>query len=292
MPPVKKRAKSGTKKKTTAKRGSAKRKSSKSNPLSDIISRFWSGVATYTVVGLCVIAIAAFVMLAAGGYLSNVGARVEALTSSVAKSAGFVVGRVSAKGQGEITDREIMEALRDSAQGDILGRSLLNLDAQQLRAQIEALPRVRSAAVQKLWPDTVHVTIIEREPIAMWQDEDMIFHLVDRDGVLLDIADDTDQSGLFVISGTKDPRTAIPVLMSLEKFPDLYSRVASIVSVNDRRFDLRFRNDFTAKLPEENIEIALARLDGLGAGTGRLAETLKYLDLRNPRWAYFQPKSS
>ncbi|MGV6819487.1 MAG: cell division protein FtsQ/DivIB [Parvularcula sp.] len=292
MPPVKKRGKSGPKKKSPTKRGGARRKSSKSHPLSEFISRFWSGLATYTVVGLCVIAIAAFVMLAAGGYLSNVGARVEALTSSVAKSAGFVVGRVSAKGQDDISDREIMEALRDKVHGDILGRSLLNLDAQKLRAQIESLPRVRSAAVQKLWPDTVHITIIEREPIAMWQDSDLVFHLVDREGTILDIADDADQSGLFVISGTTDPESAIPVLTSLAKFPDLYSRVASIVSVNDRRFDLRFRNDFTAKLPEENIDAALARLDGLGAGTGRLAETLKYLDLRNPRWAYFQPKSS
>ncbi len=34
------------------------------------------------------------------------------------------------------------------------------------------------------------------------------------------------------------------------------------------------------------------RLDGLGAGTGKLSESLDYIDLRDPKWAYYKPKQS
>ena len=87
-----------------------------------------------------------------------------------------------------------------------------------------------------------------------------------------------------------EPAEAALLLTALRAYPALYARTAAVVGVEGRRFDLRFRNDFTAKLPEQDVDKALARLEGLGAGTGKLASTLDYIDLRDPQWAYLRPK--
>ncbi|MFQ3596581.1 MAG: FtsQ-type POTRA domain-containing protein, partial [Sphingomonadaceae bacterium] len=47
--------------------------------------------------------------------------------------------------------------------------AMILLDLPDLRARIEALPWVREAHVRRRWPDTLIVTLVEREPIAIWQ---------------------------------------------------------------------------------------------------------------------------
>ncbi|MEM6650877.1 MAG: cell division protein FtsQ/DivIB, partial [Pseudomonadota bacterium] len=174
----------------------------------------------------------------------------------------------------------------------ILGRSLLNVDAQDARQKIENLAWVEYAAVQKLWPNTVHVSVRERKPQAMWQDAQGQFFLIDQKGTPLEQVSPVDYTKLPLLTGTDSPNEVTVILASLQRRPALYERVAVIVSVgNGRRFDLRFRNDFTAKLPEEAIAASLDRLEALGAGTGKLAESLDYIDLRDPKWAYYKPKS-
>lgn len=290
MPPVKGRKKTTSRKKPATRRSRSKAPAKPT--IAEYVSRLWSGVVTYAVVGLCVAAVATVLMLAAGGYFANIGERIETLSGRATKAIGFSVGQVTAKGQGEVSDRDIMNALRDPIDGEILGRSLMTLDVHELRSRVETLPWVKSAAVQKLWPDTVHVTIVERAPIALWKDRNLNFHLIDAHGIALDVVEDTDAVGLPILTGTDDPTSAVDVLTALAAREQLYDRIAAVISVNDRRFDLRFRNDFTAKLPESDIAAALDRLEGLGAGTGKLAANLRYLDLRDPRWAFFRRKSS
>ncbi|EAR08929.1 cell division protein FtsQ/DivIB [Reinekea blandensis] len=49
-----------------------------------------------------------------------------------------------------------------------LGESLLLLDTIALARDIEALPWIRSAAVQKQWPSLLLVQVSEHEPVATW----------------------------------------------------------------------------------------------------------------------------
>lgn len=46
--------------------------------------------------------------------------------------------------------------------------SLLWLDVSELASTVEALPWIRSAAVQKQWPASLKVTVTEHEPVAVW----------------------------------------------------------------------------------------------------------------------------
>lgn len=289
------------KRKTTTKRKAspAKKKGRGRKPakvgfwasLSDAVSRLWSLVVTYTVVGLTAAALIVVLMLFAGGYFWNIGDRIDTLTGRAAKAMGFSVSRVTLKGGGYLSDRELMQALWSDEKGSVLGQSLFNVDVQTARTRIEDIGWVKTAAVQKLWPDTIHVSVIERSPQALWQNEAGRFFLIDRDGVVLAEVSPADFTDLPVVTNTADPALARDVLSGLMVREDMFRRTAIIVGVNGRRFDLRFRNDFTAKLPEGDVEPALDRLQGLGAGTGQLAAAADYIDLRDEEWAYLRPKA-
>ncbi|WOI52119.1 cell division protein FtsQ/DivIB [Parvularcula sp. LCG005] len=296
MPPVK--GKTRAKKPAAKKKSSARSKTTRTRSKTATtgfggrLQALWSGVVTYSVVGITALALVVLFMLFAGGYFWNIGDRIDTLTGRATKAMGFSVSRVTLKGADEISDREIMDALGTVEKGSVLGQPLLTVDANAARQRIEELGWVKAAAVQKLWPNTIHVSVIERAPQALWQDRNDRFHLIDRDGHPLRQVALTDYTTLPVLSGTENPANAKDLLLALERRPELYARVATIISVSDRRYDLRFRNNFTAKLPDEDVDAALDRLIGLGAGTGKLASSLDYIDLRDPKWAYFRPKSS
>nr|WP_269815593.1 cell division protein FtsQ/DivIB [Parvularcula mediterranea] len=198
--------------------------------------------------------------------------------------------RVTIKGGDSLSTREVMAALRDDELGSIIGRSLVTLDPHELREAVEALGPVKHASVTKLLPDTIHISVIERTPRALYENGAGEFFVVDADGVLIRAAEPVQYTELLTISGTEDPSEAMGFLAELRKHPVLYARTAGIEVVGGRRFDIRFRNGFLAKLPEKDVDQALRRLHSLEAGTGTLAETLDYFDLRNPDYAYYKLK--
>ena len=261
----------------------------------DLLTGLWERLLTGLAVGVTGLGLLALFALFAGGYLTDMGSRLGALGAGAAKTAGFSVARVTVKGADGLTEREIMRALWSDERGSVLGRSIFHVDGEAARVRVESLGSVRAAAVVKLWPDTVHVSVSVRRPHALWQDETGGLHVIDEDGIILRPAAPTEHMDLPVVMATEAPANARPMLDALQRHPGLAREVAAIVSVSGRRWDLRFRNEFTAKLPEpvpgsDDLDAALARLEALGAGTGALADSLDYIDLRDPQWAYYKPK--
>jgi cell division protein FtsQ len=64
-----------------------------------------------------------------------------------------------------------------------LGRPLARLDLAAIQARVETIGAVRSAAVSRSWPHTVHIAITERTPVAVVDRGDGLQE-VDEDGVL------------------------------------------------------------------------------------------------------------
>ena len=215
MPAVK--GKSKAKRKSPAKKkGRGRRKAPMTfrERLGEGLSRIGHFVVTYTVVGLTVAAFLVVMMLFAGGYFWNIGERIDSLTSRAAKVMGFSVSRVTLRGGEHLTDREVLDALWDNEAGSILGQSLLHVDASETRADIEAIGWVHVAAVQKLWPNTLQITVAERRPHALWLDDRGQYFLIDSEGVVLAQVAPTDYTDLPVVTGTDDRRGPRPRLFN------------------------------------------------------------------------------
>ena len=73
------------------------------------------------------------------------------------------VGKVVVTGQHFLSEGEVRELL-----GPAVGENILGLDIAALKARLRASPWVADATVSRTLPDTLRVTIREREPLAVF----------------------------------------------------------------------------------------------------------------------------
>ena len=64
-------------------------------------------------------------------------------------------------------------SLRTSLAGQVRG-SFFAIDLDEVRHAIEEAPWVRHASVKRVWPDTLRVRIEEQQPLAFWNENQMI----------------------------------------------------------------------------------------------------------------------
>ncbi|WP_433622507.1 cell division protein FtsQ/DivIB [Nocardia sp. CA-120079] len=62
------------------------------------------------------------------------------------------------------------------------GRSMLRIDTDAMARRVASIQKVRTARVQRVFPSTVKVTVVERTPVLFW-DSPQGAHLLDAEGV-------------------------------------------------------------------------------------------------------------
>lgn len=192
-------------------------------------------------------------------------------------SAGFVVQDVTVAGRHR-TDRDALIAALGAAQG----MPILDLSPAQAQQRIEALPWVAEARVARLLPDTLHIVLIERDPFAIWQQNNQL-SLIDREGVAISGVDIGPYAALPIIAGEGAPEHAAEILDLLRAEPTLGKKVDAAVRVGDRRWNVRLTNGVTVALPEVNPGRAWAFLSDLQQDQNLLAREIDMIDLRQDR---------
>jgi cell division protein FtsQ len=163
---------------------------------------------------------------------------------------------------------------------------IFQVDPIAIKKRLEDLPWVRSAVVQRQWPSSLYVRLIEQYPIAIWQ-QSGTFHLIDEHGTLLEEQNVKSFAHLPVLTGEKAPQAAPALLEALAQFPDLMKHVTGATFVGGRRWDLIIKDKLTVKLPEERIREELQYLSHL-LQAGEIEEKgILSIDLRTPDRAYF-----
>lgn len=129
-------------------------------------------------------------------------------------------------GTGAVTREEVVAAAKVT-----LGTPLLQIDTDEVADRVAGIRRVASARVQREYPSTLRVTIVERVPIVVKDYPDGP-HLFDKDGV--DFATAPPPPGLAYIDvdhpGPDDPptRAALQVMTSLS--PEVVGQVSRIAA--------------------------------------------------------------
>jgi cell division protein FtsQ len=88
-------------------------------------------------------------------------------------------GNIEARGLTQVSRAEMLPVF-----GEDIGRNIFFVPLNERRKQLEAIPWVERATVMRLLPDQIHVTIVERHPVAFVRQGQQV-GLVDGDGVLL-----------------------------------------------------------------------------------------------------------
>jgi cell division protein FtsQ len=224
---------------------------------------------SFTIVGF----VAAMLALAAL-HSAQTGGRVARLQKSMARAIDLRVADIVIQGRANTPEPLLREALGVSKGDPILGFSVTGA-----RDRIEGLSWIAHVAVERRLPGTIFVDITERRPFAIWQNQKQ-FTLIDREGQVVTNEDITSFGDLPLVVGRGAPAHAAALLDLLTTMPDLRGRLAAMIRVGDRRWDLQLKNKIIVKLPEGHEQVALQRLEDLQAKQSLLDRPLVFIDLR------------
>ncbi|MDO9489062.1 MAG: FtsQ-type POTRA domain-containing protein [Sphingomonadaceae bacterium] len=161
--------------------------------------------------------------------------------------------------------------------------SMLLIDLDDIRTQLQALPWVADASVGRRLPDTLVIDIVERKPLAIWQHQRKLA-VVDREGKILDTKRIERFAALPLIVGPRANLQAHPLMAMLADFPEVQQRVDSAIWIGDRRWDLRLKSGETLALPEGYAAAtgALKQFQKMEQDNGLLDRGFVRFDLRLP----------
>ncbi len=189
---------------------------------------------------------------------------------------GFTVEDVLVIGRSQTTSGDLLKAVKLAR-----GAPILAYDLDQARQRIEVLPWVDSASVERMLPDTILLSVIERQPLALWQNKGQ-FELIDHKGKVIARQKIERFSDLLVVVGKDAPENAASLLAVLQTQPQLMDLAISAVRVGGRRWNVRLRGDIDVRLPAERADAAWSRLAEYERSHGILSRDVKVLDLRLP----------
>ena len=212
----------------------------------------------------------------AGGHISAVADWLKAARDNTTNALGFRIAAVSLTGASQVS-RE-----RALALAGVTGRtSLLFFNAETARAALLANPWIADAAVLKLYPDRLLITITERRAFALWQYNGQLNVIAD-DGTVLQTFVEERYRSLPLVVGNGAERRAKDVIGLLDRYPEIRSALRASVLVATRRWSLRLTNGMDVRLPEGELQPALDRLVKLDREKKLLSRDISSIDLRLP----------
>lgn len=193
---------------------------------------------------------------------------------ALARAVGLGLESVTISGIAQMRESEVLAA------AGINGKlSLAFLDVSEVRQRLENVPLIESATVRKLYPNELVITLTERQPYALWQNNGELF-VIASDGTVIDLMQDERFVDLpFVVGESANVRSK-EYLALLEAAGPLKSRIRAGTLVAGRRWTLKMDNGMDVRLPEEDAADALARLVKLENEQKILEKDVLAIDLR------------
>jgi cell division protein FtsQ len=225
----------------------------------------------FFVAGFCLLMVAAAI-----SHSAQKGGTIATLEARLARAIDLRVATITVEGRSNTPEPLLRSAIRVAVGDPILGFSV-----EDARARIEGLAWVEHVSVERRLPGTIVVDLTERRPFAIWQTGGK-FQLVDRDGAVVSNEDVSKFPDLPLVVGLDAPAHASAMLDLLSTAPAIKSRVAALVRVGERRWDLQLKNGITVMLPEGHEAAALARLGELQTDEALLDRPLVFIDMRLP----------
>jgi cell division protein FtsQ len=209
-----------------------------------------------------------------GGHLDDFARNHGEPHHALARAVGLGLEQITISGISQIRENEVLAA------GGLHGKlSLAFLDVNEVRERLERVPMIKSAAVRKLYPNELVVTLAEREPHAIWQLNGELF-VIAADGTVIDLMQDERFVDLPLVVGEGANMRNKDYLALLEAAGPLKSRIRAGTLVSGRRWTLKMDNGMDVRLPELGAADALARLVKLEREQKILEKDVLAIDLR------------
>ncbi len=210
------------------------------------------------------------------GWIQDTALRAKWAMLAGSGESGLSVREIFVEGRVETDKDQLLNALRLKR-----GAPILTFDPHAARRRVESLPWIRTAVIERQLPDVIHMRIVERRPLAIWQNNSR-FMLIDTEGKPIPIRHIGRFSNLIIVVGQEAPRHASGLLDILATETELAKRVKAAVWIGNRRWDLHFDNNVSAKLPERDAVQAWVQLADMQRKHKVLDNDIAGVDLRLP----------
>ena len=199
---------------------------------------------------------------------------------------GFKLNAVHVEGANQEATADILRAsgLRRNA-------PILDLDLGALRGRIEQVGWVKSARIVRLLPDSLVISVVQRDAAAVWQHDGRSL-VVDSQGRPIPEANAGEFAQLPLVVGEGANLAAPQMLPMIRARPRLMQRLEALVRVDDRRWDLRLKDGGLIQLPAGGEDSALIQLDALDQKAKILDLGFSRIDLRDPELVAVRPKDA
>lgn len=223
--------------------------------------------------GLFVLAIAAVSLVAL-----DVPAKLGIAAGEAVGDAGFRVKSIDVRGIKRMDPRPVYELAADQKT-----TAMPLLDVTAIRERLLEYGWVKDARVSRRFPDTLVIDIVEREPAALWQDEDRLT-LIDAEGVVLDRVPVSQMPDLPLLIGRGANEHAVALDRLLSQAPTLKAQLVSATWVGERRWNLSVQTGEIIMLPEGDAAAgtALRRFAKMEKSAGLLGRGYIHFDMRKP----------
>jgi cell division protein FtsQ len=186
------------------------------------------------------------------------------------------VGSVRVAGEFQRMSRETLESV---VRAELDGGGFFAVDVERVRRAARSLPWVREATVRRVWPDSIHIAVTERVPVARWNDSE----LIEDDGTLFRPAEGVERHALAGLHGPRGSELRV-----LEQFKRLATGLGTLaggvrgVSLSDRgQWEVTFGNGMTLVPPSPlNLAVLKATAAALPRILGPRLERAARVDLR------------
>ena len=190
---------------------------------------------------------------------------------------GFTINNIQILGIKNIPKETIIKIVNNENKSNILNVNLLNI-YNNLRNN----DWVEELYIERVLPNTIKISIIEKEAIGIWQYE-MSNKLITKNGEIISTANiNKFKIDLPIIHGNDANKNANSILKILETNKVLTKNIWSLDYINNRRWNLHFKQGIIVLLPSEGVLRAWNEIIKLQKNYDVLNLGLTELDLRNP----------
>ena len=169
-----------------------------------------------------------------------------------------------------------------------IGTPILGIDLREIHSKINKIGWVKGAVVERRLPGIIRISLRERIPIAMLQNNGN-HKLIDNSGAIIDGADPSQFTHLTVVVGKNAAPHAATILSILKTEPELFSEIWAVSYKSERRWDVHLKNGMAVRLPEIDPVSAWLRLAMIDRKKDITSRDLAVIDLRVPHQLVVEP---
>jgi len=211
----------------------------------------------------------------AGNVAGRAGQFVHGVMAQSAGALGLVLDNVDITGRVNADMDAVRQAI-NLKRGD----PILQERVEDIRNRLKTIPWIADASVRRELPGHLTVAITERTPAAIWLDAPDKPALISADGTVLTRAGIGRFGPLLGVSGAGAADEAGPLIDILSAHPAIAVRIKTAAWISGRRWNLTTQEGIVVKMPEQNLDAALQRLERAQEQDKVLDKDVTVIDLR------------